>query len=287
MNIMDTYDIFRKFEEVVRGAGILASDYFNDATVSHEQKDDGTVVTEVDRRIEQALLAFIKEHFPDDTIVGEEHGSHAGKSGFVWHIDPIDGTDNFLRRIPFCATSVARLGDASEGTFGLVYNPITRHMFSTFHGRAGAFENERLCTLTAEPLGGKYVISIGRGAGEAWMKPATYALSAALGTKYGRCTTYHSTALELAYVAANRIDAFLTYGLKSYDYAAGLMLVQAAGGSISVFEKGRWMRWEDSLKALCSSHGRIIFASHPDIHDGILQSIGDPAAWANKGFPTA
>lgn len=278
---MDTEEQFHQFKEVVREAGKIAKAYFDASDTANEQKADGSVVTEVDKKTETFLLEYIRKHFPNDAIVGEEHGAHAGDSGFVWHIDPIDGTDNFLRKIPFCAISVARLGDSPAGSFGIVYNPLTEQMFATFlETEGGVYENDHLCKLTPDPLGGRYAISIGRGR-EAWMKSATYALFEKLGTKYGKCGAYGSAALELAYVAANRIDAFLTYGLKSYDYAAGLFLVKAVGGAISVFEDGKWTRWERGLKELCSQHNRTIFVSHPDVHEMMLVDIGDPAGNAN------
>ncbi len=279
---MNIEEKFHEFEDIVKEAGKIAYKYFDSSDISNEQKIDGSVVTEVDKNIETILVQYIKENFPEDSIVGEEHGDRVGKSEFVWHIDPIDGTDNFLRKIPFCAISVARLGDKVEDSFGVVYNPITKQMFSSFmETEGGVYENERVCKLTAEPLGGRYAISIGRGK-EKWMKPANYALNAALGMKYGKCGSYNCAALEMSYVAANRIDAFLTFGLKSYDYAAGLFLVKAAGAAISVFEDGVWKLWTKNLKSLCSKHQRTIFVSHSDIHDEMLNFIGDPESWASK-----
>ncbi len=280
---MNTEKEFHALKDFVRETGTIALKYFDSGNTENELKRDKTVVTKADQEIEAALVGYIQEHFPGDAIVGEEYGEQAGSSGFFWHIDPIDGTDNFLRKIPFFAISIARLGDKPEESFAIVYNPAINQMFYSFsETEGGVYENDRLCTLTPEPLGGKYVISIGRSTKEEWMKPATYALNEALGTKYGRCGAFNCTALEIAYVAANRIDAFLTYGLKSYDWAAGLFLVKATGGAISVFEEGKWRLWTASLKELCSQHGRIIFTSHPQIHPDMLGFIGDPAVWAKK-----
>ncbi|MFZ2593389.1 MAG: inositol monophosphatase [Minisyncoccia bacterium] len=278
---MDFYQKYNALLALIVDSGNIARTYFDSNNKQHEQKNDGSVVTEIDTNIETMLLSFVREHFPGDEIRGEEHGTHAGTSGYVWHIDPIDGTDNFLRKIPFCGISVARLGSTDEGSFGIIYNPITRQMFTSLEGSAVG-ENEHVCTLTAESLGGRFAISIGRGKSESWMRPACYALLSALGMKYGKSGTYGSTALELAYVAANRIDAFLTYGLKSYDYAAGLYMVRAGCGAISVCNDGIWKLWEGNIKDLCSEHGRTIFVSHPDVHAEVLAFIGDPKKWAEK-----
>jgi len=280
-------DKFNEVKDFVIKVGKIACDYFYSGDTKNTLKKDLTVVTQVDKEIEVELVKYIHMNFPDDAIVGEEFGNEKGRSGFVWHLDPIDGTDNFLRKIPFFAISVARLGDDVEGCFGIVHNPITNQTFSSFKETlGGVYENDRLCTLTADPLGGKYVITIGGSSRELWMKPAVYALSEAVGLKYGRGGFYHCIALELAYIAANRIDANLTFGLNSYDYAAGLLLVKATGGAISVFEDGKWQRWNSTLKDLCSQN-RTIFSSHPDIHQGILDFIGDPNCWATRhGAPS-
>jgi len=271
---------FHALEQEIVLASKLAKEYFDTDSTKNEQKADGSVVTEVDKGIERQLRTWIDREFPDDAIVGEEEEGKEGTSGFVWHIDPIDGTDNFLRKIPFCAVSVARLGDTAEDSFGIVHNPLTGQTFASLM-EDGAYENERVTNLTAEPLGGKYVISIGRSRKEDWMQPASFKIQEAVGTKFGKCLAYGSTALELAYLSAGRIDGYVTYGLNSYDYAAGLYLVKAAGGTISVFENDQWHRYDGSLKDLCAEHGKTIFASHPDIHEEIRDFIGDPKSWAS------
>jgi myo-inositol-1(or 4)-monophosphatase len=270
---------FHALQAEIKLAGTAAYEYFMSESIANEQKSDGSVVTEVDQAIERQLRTWITREFPDDAIVGEEEAGKVGTSGFVWHIDPIDGTDNFLRKIPFCAVSVARLGPDAEDSLGIVYNPLTQQIFASLM-EDGAYENKRVTNLTAEPLGGKFVISLGRSRKESWMVPASFKIQEAVGTKFGRCVPYNCTALELAYLSAGRIDGFLTFGLNSYDYAAGLYLVKAAGGMISVFENNRWQVWEGPLRELCAEHGKIIFASHPDIHCEIRDFIGDPKSWA-------
>ena len=261
----------------IQNAGALAHAYFHSEDFSNEVKNDGSVVTHIDAKIEERLEKYVREHFPDDTIIGEEGEGHEGSSGYVWYIDPIDGTDNFLRKIPFCAISVARLGDSKEGSFAVVHNPMTEQTFSAF-GEERAYENEHPCTLTRDSLGGRLVISIGRGK-EEWMKGAAYAMQHALGAKYGKCHAYGSTALEIAYVAANRIDAQLMMGLQPYDYAAGMFLVDSVEGAISIFEDGAWSLWEGTLKELCAKSPEASLVSHSDVHQDILESIGDIRSW--------
>lgn len=280
MRIMTIEEKFHALVRLVEHEGLQARAYFDDNHNANEQKADGSVVTQIDKNIEEALVGFIRTEFPEDTIIGEEGEGYIGTSDFVWHIDPIDGTDNFLRRIPFCAISVARLGNTNEDSFGIVHNPITKQTFAALMDN-GVYEREHVHILTDELLGGRAVISIGRGR-EYWMKSASFNLQKSLGTTFGKCTVYNCSALELAYIAANRIDGFLIFGLHSYDYAAGLFLVKAAGGQISVFENNEWSPWTGSLKDLCAEHGKTMFISHGGIHGAALELIGNPRDWSDE-----
>ena len=161
----------------IEAEGLKARVYFDDNQNASEQKADGSVVTQIDKDIEGALVAYIRTEFPDDTIIGEEGEGYIGTSDFVWHIDPIDGTDNFLRRIPFCAISVARLGSIIEDSFGIVHNPIMKQMFAALMD-GGVYESEHIYTMTDELLGGRAVVSIARGR-EPWMKSVSYNLKRA------------------------------------------------------------------------------------------------------------
>jgi myo-inositol-1(or 4)-monophosphatase len=277
---MITKPLFLTLVAEIEGAGLLARDYFDNNESSSEQKTDGSVVTVIDKAIEERLVSYIRTHFPDDTIVGEEGDGHIGTSDFVWHIDPIDGTDNFLRRIPFCAISVARLGSTDEDSLAVVHNPITRQTFSSFMDE-GVYEQQKIHQLTNDILGGRAMVSISRGR-ETWMKSASYNIRKALGMHFGGGNSFGCCALELTYVAANRLDGVLTFGLNTYDYAAGLYLIKSAGGMISVFAEEHWQSWQGSVKDLCVEHGATIFASHAGIHAEALALIGNPRDWSDE-----
>jgi myo-inositol-1(or 4)-monophosphatase len=271
---------FKATVALIEQAGQKAFEYFDGDDNANEIKGDGSVVTAIDKAIEADLVAFIQEVFPGDAILGEEGAGQEGTTGFVWHIDPIDGTDNFLRKVPFCAVSVARLGDTAEDSFGIVHNPITKQTYAALMEH-GVYEREKIHVMNTDILGGRAVISIGRGR-DYWMKSASYNLQKSLGTTFGKCTVYNCCALELAYIAANRIDGFLIFGLHTWDYAAGLYLVKASGGVISVYEEGGWKEWTGSIKDLCSRHDRTIFASHAGIHSQTLEHIKNPRDWSDE-----
>lgn len=271
--------ILGNVQHVVEKTGLLASEYFISDNTLNQSKCDGSVVTEVDFAIEKVLVSHIKKNFPEDSIVGEEGGNHESDGPFVWHIDPIDGTDNFLRKIPFCAVSVARLGNRDNDSFAIVYNPITKQMYTATNS-AGVHVNGVLKKINSEPLGSRALVSVCKGK-EEWMKSATYNLQKAIGIKYGKGASLGCCALECTYVAVNRIDGVLILGLNSFDYAAGLFLIKQAGGSISVFDGRVWYPWESSLKELCGIQNRFILASHDGIHDELIKTVGDVRVWAD------
>jgi myo-inositol-1(or 4)-monophosphatase len=271
---------FHTLITLIEAQGKKARAYFDDNQTDSEQKADGSVVTQIDKDIEEAIVSFVRAEFPEDTIVGEEGEGYVGTSDFVWHIDPIDGTDNFLRRIPFCAISVARLGSTTEDSFGIIHNPITNQTFAALMDN-GVYECSYIHVLNDSFLGGRAMVSIARGQ-EPWMKSAGYNIRKALAMRFGGGNSFGSCALELAYVAANRLDAVMIYGLHSWDYGAGLFLVKAAGGMISVFDNGAWTLWTGTVKDLCAEHGKTMFISHSGIHADALALIGDPRHWSDE-----
>lgn len=271
---------FQRLIVQIEEAGNIARAYFDSDESTNDIKVDGSVVTRVDTEIESRLVDFVRREFPEDSIIGEEGAGFKGTSGFEWHIDPIDGTDNFLREIPFVAISVARLGDQSEDTFSVVHNPITKRSFFSYMEN-GVYENSRSHTVNKDVLGDRAVVSLATGKSH-WVKTAKYNLMKEFGMRLGRGTALNCAALELGYVAANRIDGVLILGLHTYDYAAGLYLVKAAGGTIHFFKNGEWNLYEGVIKNLCDLDCEMILASHGGMAENILNLVGNPKSWADK-----
>lgn len=276
---------FQDLKKVIESAGKLASTYFYSGINPASQKDDGSIVTEIDVQIEHILRNHIRERFPDDTIVGEEGDTTQGTSGFVWFIDPIDGTQNFVRKIPFFAVTATRLGETSEDSFAIIHNPISNQTFASVNEN-GSYENEHLCNLTADPIGSRYFITVsGNTNKNSWTKSARTTLQKELAIRYGKSGHYNSALLELAYVAASRLDGFLLWDLGPWDSAAGLYLVRAAGGAISVFKNGVWTVYTGPIKDLYGpsyTESPALFVSHQAIHREILDFVGDPKQWADE-----
>jgi fructose-1,6-bisphosphatase/inositol monophosphatase family enzyme len=145
----------------------------------------------------------------------------------------------------------------------------------------GVYEDERVVSCLSEPLWSRYSITTAVVSREAWIQPAKYAIQAALEREFGKCVSYSSAALQQAYLAAGRLEGFFSMGLGRHDYAAGLYLIRAAGGIISIFENGAWREANESIKEIAREEHRTIFASRPEIHDRGVQLIGDPKQWAS------
>lgn len=281
---MDITKEFHDLTKLIEDAGKHAREYFDSPISPNTQKEDGSLVTEIDEKIEKIIRAHVVERFPDDTVVGEEGDTTEGTSGFVWYIDPIDGTDNFVRKIPFFAVTATRLGPTAEDSFSIIHNPISGQTFASLM-EDGAYENEHLCNLTADPIGSKYYITTASMKSEPWMNSARYALLQGLVKEFGKSGHNSSGLLELAYVSAGRIDGFLGTGYTAWDTAAGLYLVRAAGGAISLYEDGEWKRYEGAIRDIYGAtydKRTSFFVSHPDIHDRVLDFVGDPKKWADK-----
>ncbi len=276
---------FTDLISVIEAAGEEARAYFYSAVNPTTQKTDGSIVTAVDEAIEQTLRAHIAKRFPHDTVVGEEGDTTIGTSGFVWYIDPIDGTDNFVRKIPFFAVTAARLGPTAEDSFAIIHNPISQQTFASLM-EAGTYEDKNLCTLTADSIGGKYFITVSANTRHnETLRQVRSALWGALYQRFGKAGSYHSALLELAYVAAGRLDGALFVGMSPWDTAAGLYLVKAAGGAISMFKSGQWNRVEQlpiqHLYGSTFEAPATVFVSHPDIHEEVLDFVDDPLRWVN------
>ncbi len=259
---------------IIEKSGAVPRSYFYTDDVSSKAKPDGSLVTRIDGKVEHILTKHIKKAFPEDSIMGEEQGLHESGKDYVWYIDPIDGTDNLIRRIPFFSISVARLGKEMEDSFGIVHNPVTKQTFYSAFDE-GVYENKSVRSLRDEPLGKKMAISMGRGK-KPEDKVLDYNLRKALALKFGKGSPLGSAALELSYLAAGRIDGYFSLDLKSWDIAAGLFIARAAGATVSELKEGAWLSLDNvSMRDICARENLYLFVSRPDIHADVLNFVQD------------
>ena len=191
-------------------------------------------VTQVDRAAEEAVIDMVHKSYPDHAILAEESGETKGAAAeYCWIIDPLDGTTNFIHGFPQYCVSIA-VQHAGKSVHAVIYDPTKNELFTASRGR-GAFLNERRirvsrCRRLEDALVGTGFPFRELGRLEPYMKQ--------LGRMMGSCAGVRragAAALDLAYVAASRLDAFWEMGLSPWDMAAGALLIQEAGGLVGDF----------------------------------------------------
>lgn len=187
------------------------------------------IVTQVDVASEQAIRETILAAFPDHSILGEE-GGLVGSGPYRWVIDPLDGTANFARGLPHYGVSVG-LEYGGEGLVGVVANPLTGDVYRAERG-AGCFKNDRPASVSGCRRVQDAYISMSFGSEEAAFWDALLRRSHTL-RRLG------ATALELAWVAEGKLDAYIGFGQGAWDLAAGRVLVAEAGGAVKMFGGGK------------------------------------------------
>jgi myo-inositol-1(or 4)-monophosphatase len=221
------------------------------------------LVTEMDGRAEAVVVDALLAQFPEDGVLGEEGGARPGRSGRRWIIDPLDGTTNYTHGLPIYAVGIAL---ESEGAIelGVVYDPTRDELFVGERG-GGAWLNETRLAVSSTRLLDVSLLVTGFPY-DARTNPdnnlteyATFSVRARAVRRLG------SALLDLAYVAAGRIDGFWELTLGPWDVAAGMILVEEAGGRVTDL---RGQPLDVNHPRLVASNGRI----HGEIL-GVLKEI--------------
>lgn len=261
--IMDNY---RTQLEVAVAAAQLAGSYQQYRFASPLEihlKGDKDLVTEVDRESERLVVAHLVAAFPDDSIVAEEGVYRQGDSTARWIIDPLDGTTNYAHGFPWFCVSIG-LEAAGEIVAGVIYNPLHNELFTATKG-GGAFLNGRRLQVSTRSLlqnsllGTGFPYDCASDPDNNFMHFIRFQKAARGIRRAG------AAALDLAYVAAGRLDGFWELKLKPWDVAAGILLVREAGGTVTTF---------DGLPYDISNH-RIV-ASNGLIHDEMTMMLTAP-----------
>lgn len=226
---------YRAALEIAAAAGETARRYFDrrETLVIDQKSSLQDVVSEADRQVETEIRAAITARFPQDSLVGEEHGSVEGASGYTWVIDPIDGTSPFLCGQPNWCVSIG-LTNAEGIVAGVVHAPVHGETYAARRGH-GAFLNGR--RLAVDPAANIASIPVAFGATTTADPAEVGAFVEALYREGGVMFQNGSGALMLCYVAAGRLAGYYDPLIHSWDCYAGLVLVEEAGGK-AVFEGG-------------------------------------------------
>lgn len=226
-------DVLQTAIKAARAGGAVLKQYYR-TEITVNEKEDGSFVSMVDHTAERVVLNEIQKKFPTHSIFSEEIGFIDQKSGSVWYIDPLDGTTNFLRHLPFFCVSIALESDGLLEV-GVVYDPLHDEIFTAQRGK-GAFLNGKELRIKDAVDYDKAFIATSRGRRTA-DKQNINAIKAVLDRSVQGTRHPGSAALELAYLAASRFDAYIACGVKRFDVYAGLVIAEEAGARIFKFGK--------------------------------------------------
>jgi len=221
--------------KAARKAGSLINRASRDLDVLKvEIKRQNDFVTEVDRAAEAAIISVLREAYPNHAILAEESGVTKGSQDeFVWIIDPLDGTTNFIHGVPQFAVSIG-LKHKGVITQGVVYDPAKNELFTATRG-AGAFLNDKRIRVAKRDRIGDALIGTGFPFSKLELLDRYIAMFRKVTPNCAGIRRPGAAALDLAYVAAGRFDGFWEMGLSPWDVAAGSLLIQEAGGLVGDF----------------------------------------------------
>jgi myo-inositol-1(or 4)-monophosphatase len=217
-------------EAAREGGRILMEEFARPVQISY--KGDVDLVTQADQRSEEAVVARLRREFPSHAIVAEEGGGRENASPFRWYVDPLDGTTNFAHHFPQFAVSIG-LEEAGELIAGVIYNPANGELFAAERGQ-GAFLNERPIRVSQADRLAVSLLGTGFPTHKRTQNPNIHFYWQFTMASHG-VRRVGAAALDLCMVACGRLDAFWEFGLKSWDTAAGTLLVREAGGRVTDF----------------------------------------------------
>ena len=242
----------RAGEVIVRSLNHLES-----LTVTSKGRND--FVSEVDRTAEHEIIGIIRKHYPNHAFLAEESGS-SGDNDTVWIIDPLDGTTNFLHGFPVFAVSIA-CQQRGRLEHAVIYDPMRQELFTSTRGGGAHLDNRRIRVSKQRTLEGSL---IGTGfpyrSNTRYMEPYLQMLRGVMEHAAG-VRRPGAAALDLAYVAAGRVDAFWEIGLSPWDTAAGTLLIQEAGGRIGTLTGGEFRQ------------GGNVVAGTPKVYEALLELL--------------
>ena len=235
--------------EIARKAGQILIDYYGRVRVDY--KPDMSVVTEADIESERVIKTQLSKLFPYHSLLGEETGYDDKLSDYIWVIDPLDGTTNYVIKNPFFSVSIS-LTYRNRPVLGVVYYPFQRELFFS-EKDDGAYLNYKQIFVSKEESIENSVLTYCSGRDYDSLKQVAN-LFQRFKLKNKKFRQIGAASLELCYVACGRTGGFLMPGVNPWDIAAGLIIVEEAGGETSDFKGKRFYLNSDNLMA---SNGRL------------------------------
>lgn len=261
------HDFMAAMMEIAREAGALLMEYFRQH-VKVEYKGEVDLVTVADRKSEALILERLRARWPGHDILGEEGGLHQQGSDYRWYVDPLDGTTNFAHGFPVFCVSMA-VEHKGRRIAGIIYDPTREEMFAAEHG-SGAYLNGARMQVSQVSNLAESLVATGFPSHKRHQNPNIHFYHQITLRTHG-VRRAGSAALDLASVACGRFEAFWEFNLKPWDTAAGVLMVEEAGGRVSDF-RGEPFRIES----------RETLASNGLVHEVMLAEFD--AIFAGRGL---
>jgi myo-inositol-1(or 4)-monophosphatase len=255
-------------EPIAREAGALLMSYF-DRHIKIEYKGDVDLVTAADRASEKLIAERLQARWPEHGIVGEEGTRTDTNAEFRWYVDPLDGTTNFAHGYPVFCVSIALARRDDEREVGVLYDPTRNELFAAERGH-GATLNGHLIHVSKTTSLAESILGTGFPSHKRHKNPNIHFYQQITLRSHG-VRRAGSAALDLANVAAGRYDGFWEFNLNPWDTAAGVLIVQEAGGKVTRFDGERFRL--DS---------REVLATNGLIHDEVIENFRD--IFAGRGL---
>ena len=256
--LVANFEFVPRMSEIAREAGTLLMEYFH-RRVKIEYKGEADLVTEADRASEKLILERIRAHWPSHEVIGEEGARIETGGDYRWYVDPLDGTTNFAHSFPvFCVS----LGLAFQGKrkAAVLYDPTRDELFAAERGKGAFLNGQKIEVSNASKLA-QSLVATGFPSHKRHKNPNIYFYHQLTLRTHG-VRRAGSAALDLASVACGRFDGFWEFNLNAWDTAAGILIVEEAGGNVTGFQ-GQALEITD----------RDVVASNGLIHSELLHEF--------------
>jgi myo-inositol-1(or 4)-monophosphatase len=273
----NNFDYLPSMTAVAREAGALLMEYF-DKNIKIEYKGEADLVTAADRKSEALIRERIRAHWPGHDVLGEEEGLRDTGSDFRWYVDPLDGTTNFAHGFPVFCVSMA-LQHKDEMVAGLCYDPTRDELFAAEHGKGAYLNGHRIHVSKVNRLV-ESLVGTGFPSHKRHKNPNIHFYHQITLRTHG-VRRAGSAALDLCSVASGRLDGFWEFNLNPWDTAAGVLIVQEAGGMVSDFSGGPFQL--NSRETLASNgliHGALVEEFQQIFAGRGLEPVPDPREYA-------
>jgi len=272
-------DLISPMQSTAREAGSLLMDYFR-KHVKIEYKGDVDLVTVADRKSEALILERIRYQFPTHDVIGEEGSRVETGSEYKWYVDPLDGTTNFAHGFPVFCVSLA-VEHQGERVAGVIYDPTRDEMFTAELGRGAQLNGQPMHVSTIGNLR-ECLVGTGFPSHKRHKNPNIYFYHQITLRTHG-VRRAGSAALDLCNVASGRYDGFWEFNLNPWDTAAGVLMVEEAGGKVTNFSGGEFqIASRETLGSNGLVHDALLHEFQEILAGRGLEELPSPVTYANS-----